>query len=307
MSAQSGESSSAVLSSPFVSAFSIVCSVFENAVPSALSDAEISVIALGTPVMPVTPCAVSWIWAVSVSSVVDNVSSALLTSSPESVSGAPRSLSESTSCCVDVLRVLGRRLEPVLREVRRVRELLRDALQVVLPCRDGAAEAARPGGRRIRLLVATAAASRGHSGERDDDQGGCPRSAHRRQPSGSAPRRGRAPARRPTPRARGGRVGAWSARRSSTTLSVAPDPSRDARTRTPARLACQLDVTSTTSSASSRRVARPTPIALPSVVRAPRSTIRALTGVLQDCAMRSASALAPRASIPAREEDDVVR
>ena len=48
MSAQSGESSSADLSSPFVSAFSIVCSVSENAVPSALSDAEIFVIALGT-------------------------------------------------------------------------------------------------------------------------------------------------------------------------------------------------------------------------------------------------------------------
>src|SRR6476659_9583005 len=102
MSAQSGESFSAVLSSPFVSAFSIVCNVSENAVPRALSESEIVVIALGRSVTLVTPCAVSWIWAVSASSVVDNVSSALFTSWPESVSGAPRALSESTSCCVEV-------------------------------------------------------------------------------------------------------------------------------------------------------------------------------------------------------------
>ena len=114
------------------------------------------------------------------------------------------------------------------------------------------------------------------------------------EPTGSAPRRARAPARSPRTRARGAPRRGVARSSVATTRSVAPEPSEGLRGRaTPARRACQLDVTRTTSSAPSVRAARATPIALPSVVRAPRSTSRARAGAVQARAIRSASASRP--------------
>ena len=97
----------------------------ENAVPMADNDAVTAVIALGIPVRPEMPSTVSSMLAASVSSVVESVSSADRISSPPSVSGAPSPLKvvdEALGRAPDVVR---RRLEPVLREVRRVGELPR--------------------------------------------------------------------------------------------------------------------------------------------------------------------------------------
>src|SRR5207344_1707504 len=113
------------------------------------------------------------------------------------------------------------RLEPVLREVGRVRELRRHVLQVVGPARDRAAEAARPGGGGILLAVAATAAD-GRDGENDDERGGRKRSAHRLDASGSEPRRGREEERTPTLRAHGARAPEPRTRRTSPAGALSP-------------------------------------------------------------------------------------
>ena len=73
-SAQSGESSNAVFSSPFVSASEIVVRVCEKAALIAATEVEIVEIAPGISVRLDTPLAVSWIELISVSSVVESES-----------------------------------------------------------------------------------------------------------------------------------------------------------------------------------------------------------------------------------------
>ena len=86
------------------------------------------------------------------------------------------------------LHVVRRGLDPLLREVRRVRELRRDALEVVRPGGHRAAEVARPGCGRIRLAVGPivgAAASRCGYRERDGSSSEGENATHDRTLAGS--------------------------------------------------------------------------------------------------------------------------
>jgi len=103
MSAQAGESSRAVRSSPLASALSAVCSAVENALFIAERDVVIEVMALGRSASPETSSAALSIFAASLSTVFDSSSIEVLTSSPDSVSGAPSALRSSTSVSVELL------------------------------------------------------------------------------------------------------------------------------------------------------------------------------------------------------------
>src|SRR3990170_7622913 len=103
MSAQAGESSKAVWSSPSTSASSSVWNVAENAALMAVRDDVIELMAPGMPVRPDTPWAVSSIVATSLSSVLESSSMESLTAWPDSVSGAPSPVRSSTRSSVAVL------------------------------------------------------------------------------------------------------------------------------------------------------------------------------------------------------------
>ena len=201
------------------------------------------------------PSTVSSISAASVSSVVESESSADRISSPDSVSGAPSPRRSSTSCSVALLTSSAADWSPSCERFDVSENSRRDGLQLVGPGRDRAAEAARPGGRRI--LVARVAASTAGGDECERRDGGRERDP-RPHRAGTYLLRAATSARTgTTAQDAASRTPRRGVTRSSvaTTRSVAaePEPGSAARTSAAARRACHRDVTSTTSSAAELR------------------------------------------------------